>query len=238
MSQLTDLTYTEDRGQICLQTSVSVNSRAAAPSVTIPAESWRAVAKSLGVDEATLRAVAEVGSAGLGFLPPPSNLPRVLFEGHAFHRLTHGRFSAAHPTLSYAKWTKVHYARTGAGEWKRLDAACDLDRPAALQSASWGTFQIMGFNYGVCGFTDVEAFVTAHKAGAEQQLECFTRFISRDAFLIPLRKRDWAAFASRYNGPAYAKNRYDAKLAAAYARHAAALAEAATPPTGAARSAR
>ena len=35
----------------------------------------------------------------------------------------------------------------------------------------------------------------------------------------PLRSRDWAAFARGYNGPAYAKNRYDQNLAGAYARY-------------------
>src|SRR5262245_49831191 len=98
----------------------------------ISAEAWRALAQTLEVEEATLRAVAAVESSGSGFLAPPSELPKVLFEGHAFHRLTGGRFDADHPTLSYPKWTKQFYAGTGTGEWKRLNAACELDRPAAL----------------------------------------------------------------------------------------------------------
>jgi len=36
-----------------------------------------------------------------------------------------------------------------------------------------------------------------------------------------LRKRNWAAFAKAYNGPGYAKNQYDTKLAASYATFAA-----------------
>ena len=35
-----------------------------------------------------------------------------------------------------------------------------------------------------------------------------------------LRKKNWAAFAKAYNGPGYAKNQYDTKLAAAYASFA------------------
>src|SRR4029079_17376828 len=119
---------------------------------------WRALSLHLGVDEPTLKAVADVESAGNGFLAPPSELPKVLFEGHAFHRLTQGRFSAGHPDLSYPKWTKAHYARRLAGEWTRLTRARALDRDSANQSASWGAFQIMGFNYGLCGFSNVEAF--------------------------------------------------------------------------------
>jgi N-acetylmuramidase len=185
---------------------------------TIANETWRTLAQALDVEEAALRAVAAVESAGDGFLPPPSDLPKVLFEGHAFHRLTQGRFDADHPTLSYRKWTKQYYSRTSAGEWQRLNAACGLNRAAALQSASWGMFQIMGFNYALCGFSDVEAFVARQRAGAAEQLECFAQFISRQVFLSALRAFDWAKFAAAYNGPGYAANQYDKKLAAAYAR--------------------
>jgi hypothetical protein len=33
-----------------------------------------------------------------------------------------------------------------------------------------------------------------------------------------LRARNWPSFARGYNGPAYAQNAYDKKMAAAYAR--------------------
>src|SRR5262245_13194834 len=174
------------------------------------------------VEEAALRAVAAVESSGSGFLAPPSDLPKVLFEGHAFHRLTQGRFDEVEPTLSFPKWTKEHYAGSALGEWKRLERAKELDRAAAMQSASWGMFQIMGFNYALCGFSDVEAFATSQCSGADGQLESFARFIARDRFLIPLRTHNWAKFAEGYNGPAYAKNQYDKKLADAFAAFSAA----------------
>lgn len=184
--------------------------------LTITDEKWVALAATLGVERAVLQAVAQVESGGSGFLPTTPPRPKILFEGHYFHRLTNGRFSATHPTLSFAKWTRQHYARTRLGEWARLEQAIALDRTAALQSASWGAFQIMGANHAQCGFSDVEGFVAAQRAGAEAQLEAFTRFISRRWYLQPLQARDWALFASRYNGPGYAANKYDQKLKAAY----------------------
>jgi hypothetical protein len=36
--------------------------------------------------------------------------------------------------------------------------------------------------------------------------------------LAALQSHDWAAFAKGYNGPGYAKNAYDVKLAEAYER--------------------
>ena len=110
---------------------------------TIAADYWARLAEMLEVEVPALRAVADIESNGSGFLPPPSEKPKVLFEGHAFHRLTGGRFDAAHPDLSYPRWDRRKYSGSLQGEWRRLDAACLLDRSAALQSASWGMFQLM-----------------------------------------------------------------------------------------------
>ncbi|MET3654767.1 N-acetylmuramidase family protein [Dyella japonica] len=185
---------------------------------TISDQAWANSAATLGVEVACLQAIAEVESSGAGFLPPPSDLPKVLFEGHIFHRQTDGRFDAIAPNVSYPHWDKSKYAGSAVGEWTRLNTAIALDRDVALQSASWGMFQLMGFNHALCGFSDVEAFVDAHKSGADSQLTAFAQFIAQPRFLAALRARNWQAFASAYNGPGYAKNRYDSKLAAAYAR--------------------
>src|SRR5918993_786175 len=92
------------------------------------------------------------------------------------------------PDLSYPKWDKSKYSGSLKGEWARLDAACSLDRAAALQAASWGMFQIMGFNYTYCGCPDVEAFVAVQHAGAAQQMECFARFVARPPYLAALQQ--------------------------------------------------
>jgi hypothetical protein len=83
-------------------------------------EAWASLAKSLDVEEAALRAVATVESAGAGFLAGEPPRPKILFEAHAFHRLTGGRFAPHAPTLSNAAWDRASYAGTAAGEWKRL----------------------------------------------------------------------------------------------------------------------
>lgn len=190
-------------------------------------EAWLRLSKQLGIEVAALRAVAAVESAGDGFLPPPSDLPKVLFEGHVFHRLTRGRFDTAQPNLSYPKWDRRQYSGSLRGEWRRLDAACALDREAALQSASWGMFQLMGFNYAACGCADVDAFVAAQSSGADAQLALFARFIARAPFVDALRRQDWAGFARAYNGSGYRANAYDSKLREAYRRFHAAPVEAA-----------
>ena len=194
------------------------------PRRTISEDTWKQLATRLDVELAALKAVAEVESSGSGFLPAPDRRPKVLFEGHVFHRLTAGRHSLTHPAISHPGWDRSRYARSLAGEWKRLDTAATLDPAAAMQSASWGAFQIMGFNYALCGFDSVGRFVQALAAGADGQLEAFATLLSRPGspMIGPLRRKQWAKFASLYNGPGYRQNRYDEKLATAYARHAAA----------------
>ncbi len=181
--------------------------------IRVSEEAWAKLAQGLDVEEAALRAVAIVEAAGAGFLPGEPRRPKILFEAHAFHRLTGGRFAGQAPNLSQATWDRKAYAASAAGEWKRLEAACALDRPAALQSASWGLFQLMGFNYAYCGCPDVEAFVAKQYAGADEQLASFARFIARPPYLPALRNKQWTKFAEAYNGPAHAKNKYAEKLA-------------------------
>lgn len=182
---------------------------------------WTDLAKALEVDETALKAVARVETAGHGFTSGRTAKPKILFEGHAFHRLTGGQFDASHPHLSHAEWDPRKYARNQAGEWTRLDEASQLDRAAALQSASWGLFQVMGFNYPYCGHDTVEAFVAAQHASPDEQVSAFARLVARPPFLQALRKHDWRTFAAAYNGPGHAIHHYEARLAAAYAQLAA-----------------
>lgn len=168
----------------------------------------------IGCEIEVVKAVAAVESRGGGF--DPEGFPKTLFEGHWFHRETGGKYSLTHPTLSYARWTRAHYGRTWQAEKARLNAAIALDRTAALKSASWGMFQIMGGNHAKCGFSTVQEFVNAMCESEGAQLDAFVSFILSTGLGSALREKDWARFARGYNGPAFAKNKYDEKLAAAY----------------------
>jgi peptidoglycan hydrolase-like protein with peptidoglycan-binding domain len=176
---------------------------------------YRNAADSLGCSVAAIRAVAEVESSGGGFLP--DGRPKLLYERHVFHARTRGRFGAAYPALSSPQ--RGGYLG-GAREYDRLAAAIALDRKAALESASWGKFQVMGFNAGLAGYADVERFVAAMVSGEPAQLAAFVAFIKACKLDGALVRGDWAAFARGYNGSAFAQNGYDRKIAAAHARFA------------------
>lgn len=171
-----------------------------------------AAAAAVGVDSVLLWTVVAVETSGCGFLP--DRRPAILFERHVFSRLTGKRFDQIAPAIS---GPAGGYGASGANQFARLETAIGYDRRAALESASWGIGQVMGYNAGAAGFTDVEDLVAQMMRGESEQLLGMAQFMRANGMHTALRQGDWAGFARRYNGPSYAKNHYDEKLASAHA---------------------
>lgn len=188
-------------------------------------------AQRLDMPLATLYAVNEVESKGRGFLD--IGKPVILFERHIMYRrlskVRHesekpadlkrraDQLAAAHPAIVNPK---AGGYLGGIAEHQRLGSARVLSNIAALESASWGAFQIMGFHWERLGYTSVQDFVAAMSADESQQFDAFVRFIETDPALYKaLKSRKWAEFAKLYNGPDYQRNLYDIKLQRAYGRH-------------------
>ena len=169
------------------------------------------VASFLGVTPAHIWAVVTVETRGYGFFA--DRTPAILFERHYFSRLTGGAFDASHPDISNPK-----FGGYGASsqQYDRLARAAALDYDAALQSASWGIGQVMGANAENLDYPSVRNFVELARKSEGEQLTAMARFIDRNGLKRPMQRRDWAFFARRYNGPSYAKNKYDIRLEAAY----------------------
>lgn len=179
-------------------------------------------ARYLNTDPAVIHAVDEVESGGAGFLP--DGKIKILFEGHIFYRYTKGKFASSNPDICYPTWTTKYYTKgdvqqRGDGELARLQRAIKLDRKAALMSASYGRFQVMGFNFALCGYKTVDEFFDAMQTDETKHLEAFISYIEATRLDDALRDLDWARFAKGYNGPEYWKNKYDEKLQAAYEKH-------------------
>src|SRR5712691_9548682 len=173
-----------------------------------------AVTELLGAGASEVWAVLTVETRGFGFLP--DRRPAILFERHIFSRETAGRFDAQAPDISSPQ--PGGYGGLGAPQYDRLARAIALDRLAALRSASWGIGQVMGFNAVDAGFIDVEDMVAQMVASEDAQLGGMARLVFATRLHLALRAHDWAGFARGYNGPAYAQNRYDLRLAGAYAK--------------------
>lgn len=177
-------------------------------------------AATLNVDIAAMRAVIEVECAGQGFLA--DGRPAILYEAHVFHRQTKGAHASAHDRsgvrLSSPTWDRRLYGAAGRHQWHRLEDAAALDWDAAHKACSWGLGQILGTNHASAGHPRIADFVEAMKESAGKQLDAMVSFLRSNRLDSPLRRHDWAAFARGYNGPGYAVNKYDTKLAAAYRR--------------------
>lgn len=178
------------------------------------------MAQRLGVEEASLRAVVEVEcSSRGGFLS--DGRPRILFEGHIFWKQLLARginpepLAAAHPDILYPRWTRIHY-KGGKGEWERFERAAAISPEAAVESASWGLFQIMGFHWRSCGCASPSDFRRRMESSEREQMALALKFLEKTGIVRWLKTKDWCTFALRYNGSAYKANRYDERLAAAY----------------------
>ncbi|WKN33295.1 N-acetylmuramidase domain-containing protein [Porifericola rhodea] len=196
-----------------------------------------------------VKAIIEVESTGRGHLA--DGRPKILFEGHKFwYWLKQAgkseeeieELAKDHPNILYKKWTTQHY-RKGAKEYERLAEAKGLKiGHAAIYSASWGLFQILGENlaHNIKGrirpekvssgnnyyYKDAEDFEQKQEASEYYHFLDFLEFIktkqTKGKALIDYISEDrqgdydWASFAYGYNGRGYKTNKYDTRLKAAY----------------------
>ncbi|WP_238066557.1 N-acetylmuramidase domain-containing protein [Pseudomonas shirazica] len=195
-------------------------------------------ADRLGVPLAAVYALNEVESKGRGFLD--NGKPVILYERHIMYvrlqkirrncddldeleQLTYqlqqraDELAKQFPALVNPKFGGYI---GGTAEHQRLAHARMLDEQAALESCSWGAFQVMGFHWKRLGYPSVQAFVEAMSRSESDQLEAFVRYIEADPTLLKaLKSLKWAKVAELYNGPDYKRNLYDVKLQRAFERH-------------------
>lgn len=181
------------------------------------------LAKKYDLEPAVILAIQSVESGNNGYLP--DGRPKILFEGHVFWRMLKAAgknpadYVKGNEDILFEKADRSKYTR-GASEYARLEKAEKIDRVAALKSASWGEFQIMGFNHKTVGYPDVASFVESISQPGAGQIRAVLAFMDNNKLLPLVRgpNKKWAKFAAAYNGAGYKKNQYDTKLEKAYDR--------------------
>lgn len=175
----------------------------------------------LKVEEACIKAVAEVESGGAGFTTVEGQQrPVILFEPHIFWRqLKAHNIDPVPSDICYEKWGEHPYPSGQKAQYDRLDRAAQINRDSALQSCSWGKFQIMGFHWKSCGCATLQEFVNAMYKSEDEHLRLFCNFLKDTGLDKPLQKKDWVAFARGYNGAGFAQNNYHKKLNTAYLKY-------------------
>lgn len=185
-------------------------------------------AQQYNLELACVKAVNEVESSGRGFLI--NGMAKILFEGHVFWRQLEERgidpnelSNPENRDILYKKWTRQFYL-SGTREYDRLEKAINLGtdpriKSAALSSASWGSFQIMGYHARKLGYPSVEVFVDDMQKHERNHLEAFGKYLETYGCMQFLKEKKWASFAKCYNGSGFAENKYDTKLAAAFEKY-------------------
>ncbi len=176
-------------------------------------------AQALGIEAAALKAVIEVECKGSGF--NADSTPVILFERHVMRQrlIANGQSKVvdqmmikrpdlcSKPAGGYGLYSAQH---------GRLNAAAQYHRSSALESASWGLGQVMGYHWQSLGYKTLQVFVNAMYKDEASQLDAMCRYIKVNGLINALKNKDWKAFAHGYNGSGYTKNNYDVKLANAY----------------------
>lgn len=182
----------------------------------LPESEYIAAARALDCEVAAIKAVVET-EVGVRGAFDSQQRPTILFERHVFSEKTNRKFDDTNPDLSNR--VPGGYGRF-AEQYPKLERAINLNRKAALESVSWGAFQIMGYNHKQAGFNSIDEFVEAMKKSVQKQIAAFITFVSNDPVLKQaLHEKDWTTFAKRYNGPGYAVNKYDEKMKTNYIKY-------------------
>lgn len=177
-------------------------------------------ANVLEVELAVVMALSHVESRGNGFLA--CGKPVILFERHVFNRRLkhHGvntdPYLVSHPEVVN---TRMGGYKGGISEYTRLEQAMGIHKEAALESASWGSYQIMGFHWSRLGYKSIDEFVGKMYLSEREHLEALVRFIRNEPRLHKaMQSKSWSVIARLYNGPAYANHTppYDVRLQEAY----------------------
>ncbi|RYZ43616.1 MAG: N-acetylmuramidase family protein, partial [Sphingobacteriales bacterium] len=177
--------------------------------------------RQYNIEVPAIKAVHEVESAGRGFL---NGKVKILFEGHIFWNQL-GKQGIKPATVQPGNEDVLqpkYVARSPfyrLDQHTRLDKAARINEEAAYSSASYGLFQVMGFHAKPLGFASAKAFADYLSVNEGNQLEAFGRFIKANNHIKALQDHNWAKFAQGYNGSAYKTNKYDTKLANAYAKY-------------------
>lgn len=181
----------------------------------------------LNVSVSMLMAISELESKQKGFFDPSH--PAILYERHIFRRIALQNkmdllveiATEKRPDLVYGKMGGY---RGGMHEWTRLRKASELNEDIAIQSCSWGRFQIMGMHWERLGYDSPKDFKEKMSLNEGEHLHALAMFIKADPALHrAFQRRDYVEVARRYNGPKFEVNRYHTKLEEADKRYTALL---------------
>lgn len=179
----------------------------------------RLIAERLGASVRQVAAVSQVEAPRGGW--DSGGLLACLWERHYLFK----RIAFAVPLLSDPRPGGYTIDADGDGindSWEKLaDATLRFGAEAAFECASFGKFQIMGAHWKKLGYASAVDFVWELSRGEAAHYEAFARYLETFGLVGALRAvngnpENARAIAKGYNGPAYWKEGYHEKIAAAW----------------------
>lgn len=202
---------------VCGPKTISTLLNGAGHSKFLSEADLKVAAAELSCDVGAIKAAHLVESAGKGFFD--DGRPKILYERHIMRRrLIEYKID---PVPYIAKFPNLVNTERGGylggvKEYDRLAQAQTIHKRAAMESCSWGAYQIMGYYYKLFGYANVEEMVADVYISEAKQLELFVKFIKADPRLLKaIQNKDWVTFATAYNGTANV-DAYSSKLTNAY----------------------
>lgn len=171
-------------------------------------------ANHAGIPPSMMLAIREVEAKSDGFLN--DGRPIILFERHKMYLYTSRLVGTAFADNMVRVHPDVINPERGGyqgyeAEYVRLDKAKGINQQAALMSASWGLFQIMGFNHKLAGYSSLDEFIKDMYRSEKDHLKAVVKFITNQpGLLMAARQRNHLSFAEKYNGQG--QQGYDVKL--------------------------
>ncbi|WP_233866962.1 N-acetylmuramidase family protein [Paraburkholderia adhaesiva] len=184
---------------------------------TFSEDQYKYMATQLGVEIAAIKAIVQQESQGHPFME--NGLPTILYERTYFYRLAVLKLRAtkktgaeknpypAYPDLCFKTHADGEYGGDGLHQYEKLARAAKLDLDLAIQSCSWGGFQIMGDNYDKCGCNSSIEFADRFLSGTDGQMNIFILFMKnvKPQAVEGLKKHEWEKVATYYNGGGWKK---------------------------------
>ena len=101
--------------------------------------------------------------------------------------------------------------------YNKLQEAKRLDESFAIQSCSWGKFQVMGNHHRLLYSTPQELEIAQNQCEL-QHLQLFKSYLKNSNIIDDMKNKNWREIARKYNGSEYETNNYHTKMENSYKR--------------------
>lgn len=165
---------------------------------------YEIAAKELGIEKEVLMAIASQESKHASFKAVKQ--ATILFERHKMYRLLikKGNTKASVDALSKRYPSIVNEDSGGHNDmtsYDKLKTAKSIDYDCAVQSCSWGKFQVMGFHYANL-YSSPRELEKAMNMCELQQFKYFVLYLKKTNGMVnALKSKNWEEIATLYNGP-------------------------------------